>query len=116
MYMNTPYREKRPWGDFVEFIRNTTCTVKIITVNPGQSLSLQFHQNRDEFWHVISGNGKVQIGEEMIDVSTGSEHFISKLTKHRIHGGTEILQLLEISYGDFDENDITRIEDNYGRV
>ena len=42
-----PYREQRPWGEFVEFTRNTPSTVKLINVNAGESLSLQSHENRD---------------------------------------------------------------------
>jgi mannose-6-phosphate isomerase len=111
-----PYREVRPWGEFLEFTRNTQTTVKIITVNPGQAFSLQHHQKRDEFWHIISGDGTIQIGTEISPIIPGQDHFIPKQTNHRVSADSSAVVLLEISFGEFDESDITRIEDRYGRV
>jgi len=112
-----PYHEERPWGDFVEFTKNTTSTVKIITVKPGQSLSLQFHNKRDEFWRVLSGSGKVQIGEETLEAVPGKEFFIPMNINHRMEASeNDHLVILEIAFGDFDEDDIIRLEDRYGRT
>ncbi len=111
-----PYREERPWGEFVEFTRNIPSTVKIITVKPGESLSLQHHKNRDEFWRIISGDGTIEIGDKKVPAVPGHDHVVARETNHRIEGGTQPLVLLEISFGDFDENDIVRVEDRYGRV
>jgi mannose-6-phosphate isomerase len=110
-----PYHEKRPWGEFVEFTRNTPSTVKIITVNPGEALSLQHHAHRDEFWNVISGNGSATIGKTSLPLNPGDSHFVPRETPHRLTGGTLPLIILEISLGDFDETDIVRLEDRYGR-
>ncbi|MCX6703757.1 MAG: phosphomannose isomerase type II C-terminal cupin domain [Candidatus Zambryskibacteria bacterium] len=106
----------RPWGSFDEFIANTPCTVKIITVNPGESLSLQYHEHRSEFWVVLKGNGYVTIGDNRKEASAGDRFDIGVHTNHRAEGGTEALVFLEISTGEFDENDIVRIDDKYGRV
>lgn len=111
-----PYQEKRPWGEFVEYTRNTTSTVKIITVNPGEALSLQHHHDRDEFWHIISGDGNIQIGEQKLKAVVGADHFVPKKTPHRLEAGALPLVILEISFGKFDENDIVRLEDRYGRT
>ena len=111
-----PYREERPWGAFIEFTRNAQSTVKIITVNPNESLSLQYHHNRDEFWHVISGEGILEIGTDKKRAVIGADYFVPKGTRHRISAGNLPLALLEISYGAFDENDIVRLEDKYGRI
>ena len=108
-----PYREERPWGDFVEFIKNSPATVKIITVKNGEQLSLQKHKNRDEFWHIIAGTGSVQIGNHAVNVKPGQDYFAPRNTNHRFTGP---LTVLEISLGEFDENDIERIEDKYGRA
>ncbi len=108
-------REARPWGEFVEFARNTPCTVKILAVKAGESLSLQYHHGRDEMWHVLSGAGTLQIGDERIDAVPGSDHFIPRETKHRITAGASDLAILEISTGTFDDADIVRVEDRYGR-
>ncbi|MEK7610044.1 MAG: phosphomannose isomerase type II C-terminal cupin domain [Patescibacteria group bacterium] len=111
-----PYREERPWGEFVEFIRNISSTVKIITVKSGESLSLQTHSKRDEFWRILSGEGNVEIDDKRISAKIGDTHFIPRTTKHRIEAGNTDLVVLEISLGDFDEKDIVRLEDKYGRA
>ena len=110
-----PYREKRPWGEYIEFTRNTPSTVKIITVNAGEAFSLQTHVHRDEFWRVISGNGIIHTGSSTVSVKIGDHHFIPRGTAHRIEAGDEPVVILEISFGDFDEKDIVRLEDKYGR-
>lgn len=107
---------KKPWGQFDQFTHNETTTVKTISVNPNSSLSLQHHNNREEFWKIISGHPLVTVGEITTDASPGDEFIIKKSEKHRIETKNEATQFLEISYGDFDENDIIRIEDKYGRA
>lgn len=111
-----PYSEKRPWGDFIEFTKNTPSTVKIITVNAGESLSLQHHKNRDEFWHVISGEGTATVGDVTTPLRAGSEHFVLRGQAHSLAAAYTTLVVLEIALGDFDENDIVRIQDKYGRA
>ena len=111
-----PYREQRPWGEFVRFTQGEPSTVKILTVNPGQALSLQYHLNRDEFWHIISGSGFAQIGKERVELAPGSELFVPRRSEHRISAGEEPVVVLEVSFGTFDETDIVRVEDVYGRA
>ncbi len=110
-----PYREARPWGEFIEFVRNTPSTVKIITVNASEAFSLQTHTKRDEFWQIISGSGTISIGVKSVPVVSGENHFIPRGTTHRIEANDEPVVILEISFGDFDEKDIIRLEDKYGR-
>lgn len=110
------YRENRPWGEFVEFTRNTPSTVKIITVQPNEATSLQRHKLRDEFWYIISGNGFITIGSDKIEVKVNGEYFIERRTNHRLEAGNLPLVLLEVSTGEFDENDIERLEDRYNRT
>ena len=109
------YSENRPWGNFVEFTENVISTVKIITVNANEELSLQFHRKRDEFWYVISGTGIATIGGLKKGLQAGSTCAIPKTTQHRVKANNETLVFLEISFGTFDETDIVRIEDRYGR-
>jgi mannose-6-phosphate isomerase len=111
-----PHHEKRPWGEYVEFTRNTPSTVKIATINPGESLSLQTHEHRDEFWKVISGDGSATIGDMKYELAPGDSHFIPRHTAHRLSAYTQPLVILEISFGVADENDIVRLEDKYGRT
>ena len=110
------YQEKRPWGNFRRFINNTLSTVKIITVNPNEELSLQSHKKRSEFWKVISGSGSFFIGGDTYNVEVGSEQKVPVLAKHKMSAGADGMQVLEIGLGEFDENDIVRYEDKYGRV
>lgn len=110
-----PYREERPWGGFVEFTRNIPSTVKIVSVKPGQALSLQTHKKRDEFWCVLGGDGEVTVGDSVSAAKTDDTFFIPRGTKHRLRAGTETLRVLEISFGEFEDEDIVRLEDMYGR-
>ncbi len=109
------YTEERPWGKFERFTNNEETTVKIITVKPGEKLSLQYHEHRSEFWRVLSGEGKVTVGEETVNSKKGDEFFIPVGTKHTVEGGDEEMSFLEIAFGHFDEDDIIRLEDKYGR-
>ncbi|MFT4343610.1 MAG: phosphomannose isomerase type II C-terminal cupin domain [Candidatus Woesearchaeota archaeon] len=109
------YTEKRPWGKFEQFTHNEVSTVKIITVNADGELSIQYHHHRDEFWRVIEGTVKVRIGEKWTIAKKGDEFFIPRETVHALAGNKEEGKVLEISYGTFDEDDIVRLEDKYGR-
>lgn len=107
---------KKPWGQFDQFTHNEITTVKIISVNHGSFLSLQTHKNRTEFWRIISGHPLVTIDQIKKRANPGDEFIIDKLKPHRLEGGDDDAQVLEIAYGNFDENDIIRLEDKYGRA
>ena len=109
-------KDERPWGLYERFTLNEPSTVKIITVKPGEAFSLQTHSHREEFWHVISGTAKVTVGTETKDALPGSNFFIPTNTEHRLEAGNDACVFLEVAYGTFDESDITRIEDKYGRT
>lgn len=108
-------KDERPWGMFERFTLNEPSTVKIITVNPGQAFSLQTHAHREEFWHIVSGTAQVTVGETLHHAQPGDNFFIPKETKHRLEAGSNPCMFLEVAYGTFDESDITRLADNYGR-
>lgn len=108
---------KKPWGKFDQFTHNEVTTVKILSINPNASLSLQYHNHRDEFWRVISGHPFLIIGEKKVNANPGDEFIIPKLEKHQIEAKDDAVQILEISYDkNFDEKDIIRLEDKYGRA
>lgn len=109
------YKEERPWGNFERLTLNETSTVKIITVNAGEEFSLQTHANRDEYWRVTLGHGSVTIGDTVTEAGPGDNFSIPRGTKHRVKGGAAGITFLEIALGDFDETDIIRLEDKYGR-
>lgn len=106
--------DDRPWGNFQQFTLNQPSTVKVITVKKGEAFSLQRHQSRSEFWHIISGHGTATVGEATQQVSPGDEVFIEVGVAHRMEA-TEDIVFLEIAFGEFDESDIVRIKDKYNR-
>lgn len=107
---------ERPWGNFERFTLNEPTTVKILTLNADESLSLQTHAHRDEFCRVINGSGIVRVGEKETEVREGDSFFIPRLTAHHALAGSAGLAFLEISFGDFSEDDEKRLEDKYDRV
>jgi len=109
------YIEKRPWGGFEQFTFNEISTVKILTILPGQKFSLQRHENREEFWRFLDNPAKVTIGDDVKELKGGDEIAIPPKTNHRIEAFDKPVNVLEISFGEFDEGDIVRIEDAYGR-
>lgn len=110
------FTEHRPWGNFLQLTHNEPSTVKILTVLAHQQTSLQYHAQRTENWTVLQGTGTIQIGEETMDAKAGDTHTVPTGVQHRISGGDTDLVILEVSTGNFDESDITRVEDAYGRV
>jgi mannose-6-phosphate isomerase-like protein (cupin superfamily) len=109
-------KEVRPWGSFERFTLNERSTVKIISLSPDQAFSLQTHEHRAEFWRVLSGFGKITVDDAEHEAVAGDEFFVPEGSKHRAEAGPEGLSMLEISFGEFDEHDITRLEDKYGRT
>ncbi len=111
-----PYKEERPWGYFLRFTANEISTVKIMSIKPNESLSLQTHEKRGEFWKIISGDGEITIGEEIYEAKKNDEFFIPPQIKHRAKGKENGLEFLEIAVGEYNEEDIKRIEDKYNRI
>jgi mannose-6-phosphate isomerase len=109
-------KEHRPWGWFEQFNKNAQCTVKLIHVKAGSRLSLQYHTKRREFWKVVKGPAVVQINDETFTGKAGDEFEIPIGAKHRLAAKAADALVLEISYGHFDEDDIIRIEDDFGRT
>jgi mannose-6-phosphate isomerase len=110
------YTEERPWGNFIEFTKNEPSTVKILTVKAHEAFSLQSHSKRDEFWRVLEGEGFVSAGDVRVLAKKNDEFFIPRGAQHRIESGDSDMVVLEISSGEFDEQDITRFDDRYGRI
>ena len=100
---------------FEQFSHNETSTVKILTVEKGGTLSLQFHNKREEHWYVLSGKPEITIGSKTVTAKKGDSFKVGKKEKHRIASPQGLSEILEIAYGIFDENDITRVEDIYNR-
>ena len=108
--------EHKPWGSFTTLTKNEPSTVKLLYITQGEEFSLQYHEHREEFWKVMSGNPVITIGDESVTANPDDEFFVSQGTQHQISAPENNCVILEISIGDFDENDITRISDKYGRT
>lgn len=117
-----PHNDFRPWGQEAWLSREgePPAMVKVITVKPGEQLSLQFHAKRDECWYVISGSGTAEIDGVRSPLAPGTSVSAPRMSQHRIFGPAEKssapLVFVECAYGDFDESDIVRLEDKYGRT
>lgn len=113
---------RRPWGTFEILYEDSLCKIKKITVSPGQAISLQSHSKRDETWKLLKGKGEVMLDgvtlEANIDSVAYSYFIIRRGTHHRIANFEfEDLVFIEIQTGEsFDESDIIRYADDYGRV
>ncbi len=103
------YEEERPWGRFRRFTLNDPSTVKVISVHAGASLSLQYHNERSEFWHVISGHPTIRIGDTIVEAKPGDEFTVPVKAIHQIAAPKDDVEILEIAFGNFREEDITRL-------
>lgn len=109
-------KELRPWGFFENLYESETYKVKRISLNPNQSFSLQYHNHRHEDWIVVEGYGVIVQGNDSINCTIGNRFHIESKEVHRASAGPEGLIFIEVQRGVCDEEDIVRIEDNYGRV
>ena len=107
----------RPWGSYEAIDAGANFQVKRIIVNPGARLSLQLHHKRAEHWVVVSGEARVTCGERVFALRQNESTYIPLGEKHRLENpGTEPLHLIEVQSGAYlGEDDIVRLEDNYGR-
>ena len=108
----------RPWGSYDVVHGGDGFKIKHITVDPGQSLSLQMHHHRAEHWIVVRGVARVTRGDETFILSANQSTYIPRETRHRLENpGTAPLDLVEVQSGPYlGEDDIVRFEDDYGRV
>lgn len=110
------FSSARPWGGFEQFTLNQRTTVKVISVAPGQRLSLQRHRLRGEMWHVLDGPLEVTVGAKTWTAAVGEAIWIPQGETHRAaNPGAHQARFLEVAFGHFDEDDIERLEDDYDR-
>jgi mannose-1-phosphate guanylyltransferase/mannose-6-phosphate isomerase len=107
---------ERPWGSFKQFANNHDCTVSLMTVLPGRRLSLQSHTGRAELWIVMDDGAVVQVGEQARPCKAGDEIWIPANEKHRLScAGPKPVRVLEVAFGNWQQDDISRYEDDYHR-
>jgi mannose-6-phosphate isomerase len=113
-----PEEDRRPWGWYKVLEDSPAHKVKRIVVGPGLRLSLQRHQRREEHWFVLSGVAIVTREGEEFELRAGDAVDIPRGAAHRVaNPGREPLEFIEVQRGDyFGEDDIERVEDDFGRV
>ena len=115
--MNSQDESERPWGLYEILQESAIHKTKCIYVLPGKRLSYQRHQKRAEHWFIIQGDAEVTLEGKVSKLSSGDTISIAKGQLHRIAniGSNEVI-FIEVQTGTyFGEDDIERIEDDFGR-
>lgn len=107
----------RPWGTYTVLEEGPRFKIKRIVVKPGASLSLQYHHRRSEHWVVVSGAARIVNGDREITLAADQSSYIPAGAPHRLaNPGAVDCVMIEVQSGDYlGEDDIVRLEDNYGR-
>jgi len=107
----------RPWGSFQSLETGPRFQVKRLTIKPGQRISLQRHRHRAEHWVVVQGTAEVVRDDETLVLETNQSIHIPLGAVHRLaNPGRDLLEIIEVQSGDYlGEDDIERLDDEYGR-
>jgi mannose-1-phosphate guanylyltransferase/mannose-6-phosphate isomerase len=107
----------RPWGWYDSIDEGGRFKVKRIQVKPKASLSLQKHHHRAEHWVVVTGTAEITCGDKKLLLTENQSTYIPLGQVHRlVNPGTMPLEIIEVQSGSYlGEDDIVRLEDNYGR-
>jgi mannose-6-phosphate isomerase len=114
-----PQRVEKPWGYEVIWALSDAYAGKLLSVNAGHELSLQFHREKDESWYVLEGRAQLEFaaaGEKTMSsevVTPGAAFRITPGTVHKVRA-LEDTVILEVSTPQLD--DVVRLEDVYGRA
>tara|TARA_B100000965_G_scaffold10121_1_gene7854 strand:+ start:51 stop:833 length:783 start_codon:yes stop_codon:yes gene_type:complete len=110
--------EHRPWGSFHIIAKGTGYQIKEMNIKSGKKQSLQRHKNRSEYWQVIDGSGMVYLEDSKFKLEKNDNIFIPQGDLHRLENiGKGLLTLVEIQIGEkISEDDIERLEDDFGRI
>jgi len=111
-------RLKKPWGTSEVIESRAQYQIKILEVDPGQALSLQYHRYRAESWLVLEGSGTIELNGKKKNLFRGDAVTVPIGSRHRLSNPGKLpLRVVEIQTGEyFGEDDIVRLEDNYGRI
>lgn len=111
-------RVDKPWGYELRWAITDRYAGKVLHVNKGEALSLQYHEKKDEYQYVLSGSVDMELGGEDGRLTTrrmkaGDTLHIVPGTRHRLTA-VEDADIFEVSTPEID--DVVRLEDRYGRV
>lgn len=107
----------RPWGGYSSILNGERFQVKRLFVKPGAKLSLQKHHHRAEHWVVVSGSAEVTVDDRVFMLNENQSTYIPQGAVHRLaNPGKILLEVIEVQSGSYlGEDDIIRIEDEFGR-
>lgn len=112
-----PTKIDKPWGYELLWAKTDRYVGKILHVNKGESLSLQYHNKKDETQYILSGKIRLEVeeGGQLVprEMGPGDAYHLTPGTKHRLTA-IEDADVLEASTPELD--DVVRLEDRYGRV
>jgi mannose-6-phosphate isomerase-like protein (cupin superfamily) len=118
-FASEPEKVDKPWGHEVIWAVSDSYAGKILFVKAGESISLQFHNVKDEAWYVLEGRAKLELGaagERMLNnevIGPGAAFRFPPGTVHRLTA-VEDTTIVEVSTPQLD--DVVRLEDRYGRA
>ena len=114
---DAPYQVEKPWGHELIWAKTDRYVGKVLHIEKGEVLSLQYHNRKDETIHVLTGEIilRLQQGETLIErrMIAGESFHITPKTVHQFEA-VVTSDLLEASTPELD--DVVRIKDRYGRV
>ena len=116
-YQTTPRRIEKPWGWELVWAEADDYVGKLLFVRAGESLSLQYHELKDESWLVQQGRARLELGEvggelEVLEIAPGDAYRFRPRTVHRVTA-LEDTTVVEVSTSHL--ADVVRLEDRYGR-
>jgi len=103
----------KPWGHELVFARTRHYAGKILFIRKGASLSLQYHEQKEESIYLVKGRLKMTLGDHEFTLSPGQNLHIPPKTRHRMRA-IEESEVFEVSTPHL--NDVVRLQDEYGRV
>ena len=116
-YSVSPRKVEKPWGWELVWAETDAYVGKLLFVRAGESLSLQYHELKDESWLVQEGRARLELGDvggelEAIEIAPGDAFHFRPRTVHRVTALEDTL-VIEVSTTQLD--DVVRLEDRYGR-
>ena len=111
-------RVDKPWGYELRWAITDRYAGKVLHVNKGEALSLQYHERKDEYQYILKGSVDIELGDSDRALTTrrmtvGDTLHITPGTRHRITA-VEDTDIFEVSTPEID--DVVRLDDRYGRV
>ena len=112
-----PRKVEKPWGWELVWAEAEEYVGKLLFVKAGESLSLQYHEVKDEAWLVQEGRAKLELGDvgselEVFEIAPGDAYRFPPRTVHRV---TAIEDTLVVEVSTNHLTDVVRLEDKYGR-